>query len=152
MLSIKRILCPVDFSEWACRAVEVADELASRFSAELLLLHVIEPIPLLGGAAGELGPESFTIAAYDEEMKRAAEVLLKETRNGLKQSRDRARTMVVHGHAASEVLRVASAEKVDLIVVAARGRSGHHLFGLGSVAERIVRHTTCPVLTIPCTS
>jgi len=55
---------------------------------------------------------------------------------------------VTTGEAAPEILRIAAAEHVDLIVIASHGETGWHRLVFGSVAEKVVQHAPCPVLTI----
>ncbi|MGD1973899.1 MAG: universal stress protein [Desulfobacterales bacterium] len=58
------------------------------------------------------------------------------------------RIFVIHGKPAHEIVSLAAQEKADIIVIATQGESGWQRFVLGSVAERVVRHAECPVLTI----
>ena len=61
MLPFKRILCPTDFSEPACKAIVAAGEMAETFSAEMILMHVVGAIPALDTPAGVTG---FDVSAY----------------------------------------------------------------------------------------
>ena len=70
MLPFKRILCPTDFSEPACTAIKAAAEMAKSFSAELILIHVVGPIPALDTPAGVTG---FDVSAYQRELTESAE-------------------------------------------------------------------------------
>jgi nucleotide-binding universal stress UspA family protein len=56
--------------------------------------------------------------------------------------------VIVHGEAASEIVRVAKERKVDLIVVSSHGRTGLGRILFGSTAEAVVRHASCPVLVV----
>ena len=56
--------------------------------------------------------------------------------------------LIVHGEAASEIVRVARERKVDLIVIASHGRTGLGRILFGSTAEAVVRHAPCPVLVV----
>jgi universal stress protein A len=145
MLPFKKIICPTDFSEPACKAIKAAGEMAEKFSAELILLHVVGPVPVLETPTGLAG---FDVAAYQQELSASAESSLQMRLEKHIPSSVVARTLVVHGEAAHEVVRVANEEGADLIVVSTHGESGwrHRIFG--SVTEKVIRHAQCPVLTI----
>ena len=70
MLAFKRILCPTDFSEPGCAGVKAAGEMANRFDAELILMHVVGPIPALDTPEGI---SSFDVASYQRELTESAE-------------------------------------------------------------------------------
>lgn len=145
MLPFKRILCPTDFSEPACKAIKAAGELAQSFSSELILLHVVGPVPVLETPTGLAG---FDVAAYQQELTEAARASLQSRLTKYIPPTVRARTMVVHGDAAHEIVRVANEERADLIVLSTHGESGwrHRIFG--SVLEKVIRMAACPVLSI----
>ena len=145
MLPFKKILCPTDFSEPACKAIKAAGELAEKFSSELILIHVVGPVPVLETPTGLAG---FDVAAYQNELTDSAKASLQSRLDKHIPESVNARTMVVHGDAAHEIARVAKEEGVDLIVVATHGESGwrHRIFG--SVPEKVIRHAQCPILTI----
>ena len=145
MLPFKKILCPTDFSEPACRAIKAAGELAELFSAELILLHVVGPVPVLETPTGLAG---FDVAAYQQELSNSAKGSLQSRLETYVPDVVSARALVVHGEAAHEIVRVANEEDVDLIVVSTHGETGwrHRIFG--SVFEKVIRIAECPVLTI----
>jgi len=144
MLPFKRILCPTDFSEPACTGIMAAGEMAKRFSAELILMHVVGAIPALDTPAGI---SSFDVAAYQRELTDSAERYLEERRAKVPEGVP-VRTLVTHGEAGHEIVRVAEEEGVDLIVMATHGTTGwrHRIFG--TVAEKVVRTAHCSVLTV----
>jgi len=148
MLPFKRILCPTDFSEPACRAIRAAGELAEHFSAELILMHVVGAIPALDAPTGMVG---FDVAAYQKELAHSAEKSLEERLENYVPKAVKARTLVVHGEAAREVLRGAGEEKADLIVLSTHGETGWRRRIFGSVSEKVIRDAECPVLAIQCT-
>ena len=147
MLPFKRILCPTDFSEPACKAIIAAAEIAQASGAELILLHVVAPIPALDTASGA---PAFDLASYQDELVRSARLALEERRRRRVPDSVRSRALVTIGDAAHEVTRIAEEEGADLIVIATHGRTGWHLRIFGSVAEKVVRLARCPVLTVPC--
>lgn len=146
MLSIQKILCPVDFSEASWAALDVAAELAAQFGATVEVLHILPVTP--GGP--DLAPLAVSsMLPASEERKQEAEEHLREI---LAQKIDAGPTIGYHievrfGEAAEEIVAYAR-DRADLIVISTHGRTGlkHLLFG--SVAEAVVRQATCPVLTV----
>ncbi len=104
MLPIKKILCPTDFSEPSFRALERAVELARHFSAELLLVHAVAPVPSVAAPTETLG---FDVGAYQQRVIEDAENSLEEVLHQRVPEDVTARSVVVQGGAAREVLRVA---------------------------------------------
>ncbi|MBI4765854.1 MAG: universal stress protein [Deltaproteobacteria bacterium] len=146
MLPLKKILCPTDFSDPSLAALEAANELAVHFSSELIVLHIITPIPVLGAEA--LMPGNFDVAAYQKQMelnahKNLEDLVRKKISEGVS-----VRTLVVLGNPADEIVKTADEEKADLIVIATRGQTGLKRLVFGSVAEKTVRLASQPVLTI----
>jgi universal stress protein A len=145
MLPLKKIVCPTDFSEPADEGLKIARELAIQFSAEILLAHVVAPIPAMHGAAA---PTGFHIPAVLEELEGSAKNSLAEIRREKLPADIKARTFVILGRPAHEIVMLAEREMADIIVIATQGESGWQRFVFGSVAEKVVRHAGCPVLTI----
>ena len=145
MLPFKKILCPTDFSEPACKAIKAAGELAEKFSSELILMHVVGPVPVLETPTGLAG---FDVAAYQQELSASADASLKSRLEKHIPESVNARTLVVHGEAAHEIVRVANEDSADLIVVSTHGESGWRRRIFGSVPEKVIRMANCPVLTI----
>jgi len=150
MLPIRTIVCPTDFSEPSYEALKVADELASHFSAELVLIHVVAPVPMYPTPVTPEASASSAgiLASYQQEM----EVYAKKSLDQVVQERlaedVKSRTRVCLGDAANEIVGAAEEEKADLIVIATHGLTGWRRLMFGSVAERVVRVAQCPVLTI----
>ena len=145
MLPLKRIVCPTDFSEPADEGLKIAKELATQFSAEMLLVHVVAPLPAMHGG---VAPTGFHIPAVLEEFEGSAKNSLEEIRREKLPAEIKARTFVILGRPAHEIVALAEQEKADIIVIATQGESGWQRFVFGSVAEKVVRHAECPVLTI----
>jgi universal stress protein A len=136
MATISRILVATDFSADAARALDYAVELAHRFGAEVIVLHVHEVVDLVPGAAAA----DQLRAAAQEELERSAAAL---------RGRDvRVRSLLRAGAPSTEILRAAETEGADLLVVGTHGHTGLARLLLGSVAERIVRGAVAPVLTV----
>jgi nucleotide-binding universal stress UspA family protein len=146
MPAFSRVLCPIDFSEPAHLGLQKAIELARCFPAELLVAHVVPPVPMT--AIPQAAP-AFDVGVYQKELVSAAEegitaVIEKHVPEGV-----RTRSMVVDGEPAAEIIRLAQEENVDLIVMSTHGESGWRRFVFGSVAEKVVRTAHCSVMTVP---
>ncbi len=144
MLPIRRILCPTDFSDPARRSVEAGAELAQHFGAELILLHVVPVVPTLPPDPSFV----FKIPEFELLLHTDAETRLRELREALVGRNVAARTIVAHGSAAEEIIVAARKEQADLIAIATHGTTGLGHLVFGSVAEKVVRHAECPVLTV----
>lgn len=135
-VTIERILFATDFSDPARRAQDYATTLATRFGAKIIALHVaIEDVFV---PAPELAV-SWLQENVEKSKKRLAAEMSAITGAQLE---------VCQGNAVQEILRVAREHDVHLIVVGTHGRTGLSHVLLGSVAEKIVRLATCPVLTV----
>ena len=143
MMKIRQILAPTDFSEFSKQAVARAYELAQTFGAKLVLLHVIEALP---SYIGFIPPGGAAMLLAD--LERQVHLDLAEVLPEAEAAEVEVTHQVVVGSPSREIVQVAAAEKVDLIVIATHGRSGLSRLFMGSVAERVVRTAPCPVMTI----
>ena len=145
MISIRRILAPSDFSDHSLPPVRYAAELADKFGAELVLLHVVQDLALvLPDAVMPTAVASPDIGA----MVDAAQDGLTALVGKLGLARLNPRTEVRVGNPAGEVVSAAADLKADLICIGTHGRGGLAHMLLGSVAEKIIRHAPCPILTV----
>ncbi len=142
-LALQRILVPVDFSADADQAVADAIEIARGADAGIDLLHVWRrPIQVGLPEAGFIPIGALdAIRKADEERLHAQAVSIRE--QGV-----RCDTHLIEGIAWHEIVDAVASFDVDLIVVGTRGRTGLKHLAMGSVAERVIRHATCPVLTV----
>ncbi len=140
-LALKNILVPVDFSESSRKAVRYAAGFARQFNAQMLLLHVMEPLPppapdyIIGDNLID-NIQSQQAAGHLAKWLRAID------------SRIPARASVQTGDPHWEIVRMAKENDIDLIVIGMRGRRRLARLLLGSTAERVVRHAPCPVMVI----
>lgn len=142
MIEIKRILCPVDFSEFSQQAVDHAVAIAGWYNATVTLLHVRALVPIAPAVTEMLPP--MTLTADDREELRTALTRFVPAGTTVPFERD-----VVEGHAATEIVAHANATRSDLLVLGTHGRSGFERLLLGSVTERVLRKAPCPVLSVP---
>jgi len=144
-VKIRRILAPTDFSASSLAAVDEAADLALRFGAEVILLHVHEP-PFVGDPDPYVVSASFRLLLA--ERRRLAGEQMGKLESRLSGRRAKCRAIIGEGRAGDEIIAAARKEKADLIVMSTRGLTGAKRFLLGSVAERVVRGARCPVLTM----
>jgi nucleotide-binding universal stress UspA family protein len=139
---ITHILCPVDFSDSSAHAVGQAVALAGWYQARITALHVFNP---LAAPAVEPLEESEEPRAEIERLRdQAAASFRAATTAGIQVD-----AVVDIGRPAARIIERAKELPADLIVMGTHGASGfEHLF-LGSVAEKVLRKATCPVLTVP---
>ncbi len=146
MFPLKKVLCPVDFSLPSYDGVKAAVELAQRFSAELILVNVIQPVqPAV--AAGV--PTTQTGKEYYLEIEDAARKSFEELIRSAVPEDVQVSTKILRGQPADEIIRECENENATAIVIATHGWTGWRRFVFGSVAEKVVRLARVPVVTIP---
>ncbi len=143
-MKFRKILAPTDFSPLSERGVAEASSLARSLGAELVLVHVVEPIVMGGEIHG-----AAAMATAFEGIQQSARRALERAVDKIKKRGHRCRGVIANGGAAAMIVDTAARVHADLIVLATHGRSGFSRLLLGSVAERVVRSAACPVLTVP---
>jgi nucleotide-binding universal stress UspA family protein len=146
MVVIKRILCPTDFSEPSMEGIKVGNDLALRFSGGIILIHVIPPVHSLTPPYVSTGK---MLGDYYEELVRVAGDALKEMAESHFSKDISVQTFVIRGNPPDEIVRTAAEKRADIIVMATHGASGLHRRLFGSVAEKVLRSSTVPVMTVP---
>lgn len=142
-LQLKKILVPIDFSKVSEDALPWAIFLAGEFEAELILLHVVEKFP----SDYLLGPELMNHVITP--LMKEGEAVLKALAGGLSEvSGGRVSVVVREGKPFEEICRTAQKLSADLITLTTHGYTGLKRVWLGSTAERVVRHASCPVLAV----
>jgi nucleotide-binding universal stress UspA family protein len=144
-MTIKRILHASDFSPASRSALKAARDLARALKAKLILCHAYEVLPPLGG---EPSIPSSLFSQIMTSARAGATGQLEKLATATRRGGIRVTTVLVEGPPATAVIRVAKREGADLIVVGTHGRSGVQRMLMGSVAERIVRLSPYPVLTV----
>ncbi|MFO0426487.1 MAG: universal stress protein [Planctomyces sp.] len=146
MIRLKRILVPTDFSEYSRPALQYGCAIAERFGSELHVLHVVPDAAMLVPEAYSFSAES--IQAQSDIMIENAQKQLDELPGDLFSGATPVVRQVRTGPAFLEILDYAKSSEIDLIVIGTHGRSGLMHVLMGSVAERVVRKASCPVLTV----
>jgi nucleotide-binding universal stress UspA family protein len=142
MATFKRILVATDFGEASERALELALDLAARFESELTLIHIWE-FPTYEYMGGTPIPSDFA-----ERVGEAASARMAGTVSSIKARCPNVKSIVKMGLVSAEVLSCVEAIKADLLVLGTHGRRGLKRAILGSVAEKLVRSSPVPVLTV----
>jgi nucleotide-binding universal stress UspA family protein len=140
---IERILLPTDFSEYSSHAVPYACALADEYQAELHVLHVLEMIP----TAPYFGM-GLTTPGFQEESETRARTLLEQVLPSDWPARENAVKVLKHGSPFVETIRYVKESRIHLMVITTHGRTGLAHTLLGSQAEKLVRKSPCPVLTV----
>ena len=145
MLSIKTVLVPTDFSEASETALTYGRAMAEAFGASLHLVHVMEDLLAHAWAA-----EVYVASAPNlrEEIERESRQRLETMLPEAGRERLQARVALLAGNPFIEIIRYAKAKDIDLIVMGTHGRGPIAHMLLGSVAEKVVRKSPCPVLTV----
>ncbi|MFH1721386.1 MAG: universal stress protein [Candidatus Altiarchaeota archaeon] len=148
-IEIKRILMPVDFSPLSLCVLDHATAVARHFGAKILVLHVISQEWI--GEMNAIKAFAVPIDSVDELLERKKRDSAERIEEIIKGSGNEALFeggAVEVGLPAEEIVRVAKERATDLIVICTHGRSGlSHIF-LGSVAEKVIRRSPCPVLSV----
>jgi nucleotide-binding universal stress UspA family protein len=140
-MDLKRILVPTDFGDTAAKALDLAVDLAKKYGATITLLHVYEiPVYPYPGALVDVD--------FVTPIREAAQKELATAFDALKLRGVEARGELLYGVPWSVILEVAEHRKADLIVMGTHGRKGVMRALLGSVAEKVVRLSPIPVLTV----
>jgi len=146
MITLHRILMATDFSAYSKEALDYAVHLAKGLGTDLHLLHVFEP-PFYppSGSPLQVPPEvhQWIAGLKEEESKRLKTVAEEARRQGVT-----VHPILKEGEPFSEILKTAEEITADLIVLSTHGRTGLARILMGSVAERVVRRSPCPVLTV----
>jgi nucleotide-binding universal stress UspA family protein len=144
MKDINSILFATDFSESSDHAFEYAFSFAKRFKCKLIILHVINELVDLHG----FYVPHISIDKLEEEMSDSAGKMMESFVESHTQGYAKVDAIVVPGIPYEEIMKKGEEESVDLIVLGTHGRTGldHVLFG--STAEKVVRKSTIPVMTI----
>lgn len=145
MISIQRILAPIDFSDCSDKALAYAAELADRLKAALTVVYVVPDLSV--ALPDAMMPVPVAAPDMDEILATARESVAKVIADK-NLARLNATSDVRVGSAAEEIAAAAAAAKADLVVIGTHGRGGLAHLLLGSVAEKVVRTAPCPVLTV----
>jgi nucleotide-binding universal stress UspA family protein len=139
MRAFQKIVVATDFGPSSRRAIDAAMSIAERYRAELVMVHAVEPF---------IPPYPIALMPEQGTFRSAAQAELETEAERVRAVLPGARQELLTGAAADAVTRYAEESAADLIVIGTHGRRGPSRWLLGSVAEKIVRASRVPVLTV----
>ena len=147
MIKLKKILCPVDFSENSHQALQYAAHLVLKDDdASLYLVHVVDSrIFDYGGPIYEQETPDMRTTIDQSTREQLEKKLLSNVPNEIQ---NRVEIIVLFGVPFVEIIKAARNKDIDLIVIGTHGRTGLAHMLIGSVSEKVVRKAPCPVLTV----
>ena len=145
MIDLHRILVPTDFSKFSQAALGYAVAFAEKFGSELHLLHVVQNLAvMIPDSVNVMPPVGPSIEQLTSAVQTALDRIIQENKlEALKEQK-----AVREGTPFYEIIQYAKEKDVDLIVMGTHGHSGLVHMLLGSVTEKVVRKSPCPVLTV----
>ena len=142
-IPLKKIIVPLDGSDWSFRAAKYAIKIAKMANAEIIFIHAVVNPPY-----GDPRSAGIMITAYIKEAEELAELWYVKAGNMASDAgvKFMAETILDVASAADSIVNYAESKKADLIVIGTKGRTGLKRLLLGSVASGVVTHARCPVL------
>ncbi|MBL7183693.1 MAG: universal stress protein [Anaerolineae bacterium] len=147
MMEFKHILVPLDGSSLSERALPVACVLARKFESQIILLRVLD-IPTPTAPTSHLEETIGWIREARRHALQEAQSYLEAIQRELYGEGFETRILLRDRSPAEDILDVACAEHIDLIVMSSQGKGGWARWTLGGVAEKVARHSLCPVLLV----
>lgn len=146
MMAIKRILCPVDFSEHSRHAFDHAVAIAHRYESAITAMYVFPQVLVAGTDPGAPVVEPVGLTESDRERLLAQLKMFTaaEVPSGMAVDH-----VIKQGNAVAHILAQARAIPADLLTIGTHGRSGFERLVLGSITEKVLRKAPCPVLVVP---
>jgi len=146
-MQLRRILVPLDGSDWSFRAAaRYTIKLANMAKAEIVCVHAVLNLPYV-----EYSYASSLLPRYIEDTKKESQKWYVDVKSIAKKAgvtKVTAETLVNISSAADAIINYAQTNRLDLIVMGTKGRTGLEKFFLGSVASGVISHAKCPVLVV----
>jgi len=146
MINIRRILCPIDFSDHSRRALDHAVAIARWYESTVTVLNVFSATPVAAFGPGPVAFEPLILTNVDRDQLLADTTAFARAEGAPGVPIE---AMVREGSPADEIVEQATGMKADLLVIGTHGRTGFDRLLLGSVTEKVLRKASCPVLTVP---
>ncbi len=144
MEMIKKILVPIDFSDYSKKALQYTVKLAKSFNAELFLVYVIEPMVYPADLSmGQMVIPQSEVNLSEKANSELEELATNEIADSLKYN-----IIIKTGKPFMEIIETATEVDADLIIIATHGHTGVEHLLFGSTSEKVVRKAPCPVLTL----
>ncbi|WP_456471829.1 universal stress protein [Methanocaldococcus sp.] len=138
----KRIVVPTDGSEVSMEAVNHAIHIAKKLNSEIYAIYVVDISPFVGL------PMEGSWEMITEVLREEGEEILKKVKELGEKEGVEIKTKMLDGIPAEEIVRFAKEKNADLIVMGTTGKTGLERILLGSVAERVIKTSPCPVLVV----
>lgn len=149
MLDVKKVLCPIDFSENSQKVAEAATRVAGRFEAELCLVFVVQNFDDYSGFfVPPLNLPTLVEELFQSAQQRMDDFLSQHREIFSEAGVKEVSSEVLTGDVAEEIMALANEKMFDLIVMGTHGYKGVERILFGSVAEKVVKKACCPVLTV----
>jgi nucleotide-binding universal stress UspA family protein len=150
----EKILVPLDGSDHSLKALEIAVQVAKRFSGKISLIHVysVAVMPIITPEPTTLPPPMIPVmtpaevAKAIEAVRNAGASILSDGEQKVEAEGIQVETLLKEGHTVQEIIKTAKEGKFDLIVIGGRGISKIRELLLGSVTDGVIHHAACPVL------
>jgi len=140
-----KLLVGVDLSESTEKVVKQTEAVASALSAKVWVLHVAEPEPdFVGMKAGPPTERDSLSERFHDEHRQIQAIADRWRKAGLD-----ATALLVQGATAETILKKSAELQIDMIVVGSHGRSAMYQLLVGSVSEKVLHKSGCPILVIP---
>jgi nucleotide-binding universal stress UspA family protein len=143
---ISRILYATDYSKASERALDEAIYLVKQNNAELLVVHVIEPITPY--VTGEDYGSAELYMRLEDTAKKDAQTSMKKLVDKIQKAKIKVKSLLLRGTAHDQIVKAARSKRADMIVIGTHGRTGLAKLFMGSVAGKVVSMARCPVLTV----
>ncbi|RKZ30787.1 universal stress protein [bacterium] len=144
MIKMDKILLPTDFSEHSKAAAPYAVDIASRYGAELHIIHVFDENaldPLYFSYSG-------TVGEYFDKVKEGFDSEVDSFLSDIDTGDLTIVPILSNGNPFVEIVRYAKNNDIDMIIIGTHGRTGLSHMLLGSIAEKVIRKAHCPVLSV----
>jgi nucleotide-binding universal stress UspA family protein len=148
MNELKNILVPLDGSPLSEKAIPLAATLAKAFNSQLILVRVLDLLHPMVLAPHLTSATALALAKAHEHTCQVAKEYLELQQKELEQQGLHTRIFLLDTSPAEGILEAAANHKADMIVMSTHGRGGLSRWALGSVADKVTRHASCPVLLV----
>ena len=149
MFPFKKILCPTDFTEPALCNLKLANEMAQKFGSEITVLNVHKTPQVMPATRLEAPDIAFDYSEHEKQTVRNAEEAMAKVKKNIFGEDVKTQLVVCIGKPSHEILRVADEMSADAIFICTHNRTKLAQLIFGSVADQLIGHTKCPIVTIP---
>jgi nucleotide-binding universal stress UspA family protein len=143
---LRRIVVAVDGSKYAWAGVEYLLQMSLPEAARIIVVSVVPPLPI------DTSEQTLTLSEFLQQLRvplrEKAQSEAKKAAERIGKAWFEVKIIVVHGHPSQEIVKIAEAERADLVVVGSRGLTGNTRFLMGSVSDGVIKYAPCAVLVV----